>query len=510
MEVMEDMSVGFHDGAHDLFLRCLGRGHLGDEAAFVHHVEAVGDAQQLGHLRRDHDHALAFGGQLRDEGVDLVLGTHVDAARGLVEDEDFGAGEEPFAQHHLLLVAPREVERLLVHAGGADAQLLAEPLGHRVLAAAVDHAGRGDALQVGQRDVEPDVLVQHQAVALAVFGHVGQAVAHGLLHGADVDGLPVQQHLAADAPAPGAAEEAHGQLGTAGPHQAGDADYFSAPHLQVDALEEGRVGPLRVVGLPAAHLEGHRADVGCARRIAVRHLAADHGLDHAVLADGRGAAVHGFHRAAVAQHGDGVGHARNLVELVRDQDAGDALALELQQQVQQGLAVVLVQAGGGLVQDQQAHLPRQRLGDFNQLLLAHAQLAHQGLGRFLQAHLAQQRLRPVVRLHPVDDAVARGLVAQEDVLGDGEQGHQGQFLVDDDDAQVFAVADACEPALFAVEDDFAAVAAVRIDAGQHFHQRGFACAVLAHDGVDLSGLHAQVHPVQGHHPGEGLADVPHL
>jgi hypothetical protein len=44
---------GFHDGAHDLFLRGLG-GHLGDEAAFVHHVDAVAHAQQLGHFRRDH------------------------------------------------------------------------------------------------------------------------------------------------------------------------------------------------------------------------------------------------------------------------------------------------------------------------------------------------------------------------------------------------------------------------------------------------------------------------
>ena len=32
------------------------------------------------------------------------------------------------------------------------------------------------AAQVGQRDVVLDVLVEHQAVALAVFGDVGDAV----------------------------------------------------------------------------------------------------------------------------------------------------------------------------------------------------------------------------------------------------------------------------------------------------------------------------------------------
>src|SRR3990167_9951620 len=81
------ISTGFHDRSHDLFLGGFGRGHFGHETAFVHHVDAVRDAEQLGHLRRDHDHALALGRHLGDEGVDLVLGAHVDAARGLVEDE---------------------------------------------------------------------------------------------------------------------------------------------------------------------------------------------------------------------------------------------------------------------------------------------------------------------------------------------------------------------------------------------------------------------------------------
>src|SRR6218665_73495 len=45
-----------------------------------------------------------------------------------------------------------------------------------------------------------------------------------------------------------------------------------------------------------------------------------HGLYHTVFADRPGAAVHGFHRAAVAQDGDLVGHPGYFVELVGDQD----------------------------------------------------------------------------------------------------------------------------------------------------------------------------------------------
>ncbi len=42
------------------------------------------------------------------------------------------------------------------------------------------------------------------------------------------------------------------------------------------------------------------------------------------------------------------------------------------EQRQQRVAVAFVEAGGGLVEDQQLHLLGERLGDFDQLLLADA------------------------------------------------------------------------------------------------------------------------------------------
>ncbi len=69
---------------------------------------------------------------------------------------------------------------------------------------------------------------------------------------------------------------------------------------------------------------------------------------------------------------------------------------------------------------------------------------------------------------------ARGFVAEEDVLGDRQQRNQRQFLVDDDDAGVFRVADGGELALGALEEDLPVIAAVGIDAGQHLHQGGLA------------------------------------
>src|SRR6267142_4879097 len=90
--------AGVHDGTHDALLRRLLGAEFGHEATLVHHVDAIAHAQQLGHLRRDHQDAFSLVRQLVDDGVDLVLCAHVDAARGLVEKEHFGLRKEPLRQ----------------------------------------------------------------------------------------------------------------------------------------------------------------------------------------------------------------------------------------------------------------------------------------------------------------------------------------------------------------------------------------------------------------------------
>ena len=55
-------------------------------AALAHDERCDRTPDQLRQLRRDHDDALPLCGELVDDRVDLELGAHVDAARGLVED----------------------------------------------------------------------------------------------------------------------------------------------------------------------------------------------------------------------------------------------------------------------------------------------------------------------------------------------------------------------------------------------------------------------------------------
>ena len=103
------------------------------------------DGQQLGQLARGHDDGPALGGQPADQSVDLGLGADVDAAGGLVEQEDLRLDQEPAGEDALLLVAAREAGDRDVAAGRLDRQLLDRPGDGAVLGARVDRAGRRSA-----------------------------------------------------------------------------------------------------------------------------------------------------------------------------------------------------------------------------------------------------------------------------------------------------------------------------------------------------------------------------
>lgn len=60
------------------------------------------------------DHAVALLGDLVDQVEDLLLGAHVDALGGFVEDVHVGVGVEPLGHNHLLLVAAGQVAHQLM------------------------------------------------------------------------------------------------------------------------------------------------------------------------------------------------------------------------------------------------------------------------------------------------------------------------------------------------------------------------------------------------------------
>ena len=80
-------------------------------------------------------------GQPVHQVVDLDLGADVDAARGLVEDEDARVAGQPLAEHHLLLIAAAQQPHLL-RRRGLDAEILDDRFGEVALRSG---AGRNPA-----------------------------------------------------------------------------------------------------------------------------------------------------------------------------------------------------------------------------------------------------------------------------------------------------------------------------------------------------------------------------
>ena len=88
-------------------------------------------------------------------------------------------------------------------------------------------------------------------------------------------------------------------------------------------------------------------------------------------------------RLAVAQDRRAVGDLGDLSKLVGDDDDGDALIAQAAHEVEELGRVIVVEGGGGLVEDEQTHVLGQRLTDLDKLLFAHAERADLGCYVFL-------------------------------------------------------------------------------------------------------------------------------
>ena len=272
------------------------------------------------------------------------------------------------------------------------------------------------------------------------------------------------------------------QLVLAVPGHPGDPEDLAGADLEVDA-------PLTICW-PRSSLGGQALDVEHGRgrmRDASVHdqldLAADHQLGQVVLV--------GLGRLALADHPsapndrDPVGDLEDLVQLVADEHDAVALGGEPPQDREDLVGLLGRQHGGGFVEDEDPRIAIERLEDLDPLLPADRQRAHLGLGVDLEAEPAAELDDPAVRLVAVEEeAVGHRLLAEEDVLGDGQDGDEHEVLVDHADAAGDGVGRAGDPDRRPVEEDLALVG--RGQPVQDVHQGRLAGAVLAEQGVDLA------------------------
>ena len=109
---------------------------------------------------------------------------------------------------------------------------------------------------------------------------------------------------------------------------------------------------------------------------------------------------------------------------------------------------------------------------------------------------------------PLGEAERAQLVAEHDVLCDGEPRDEVELLVHGGDARIHGRLGMRESDRPALPDDLPLVRLVH--PCQHLDEGGLAGAVLAEQAVHLAGPHVEVHARQRDHAGEALHDAAHL
>ena len=127
-----------------------------------------------------------------------------------------------------------------------------------------------------------------------------------------------------------------------------------------------------------------------------------------------------------------------------------------------------------------------------------------------QTELLEQLRGSRVHRSPIDHtgpAAAERLLAQEQVLGDREPGDHVDFLVDHADAGVLHGPGTSRLHGAAAEQQAARIGPM--DAGQDFHEGGFAGSVLTHQRMHFARPQIEINTLQGLHARESLADPLH-
>ena len=265
------------------------------------------------------------------------------------------------------------------------------------------------------------------------------------------------------------------ELGLAVALDARDAEDLAGMDGEGDAVEDraAREALEREVLHPQDDAVGDRRLLRAGRG----QLRADHELGELAGVDALG--VHRVDGGSAPDHGDAVGDAEHLVELVRDEQDRQALLLELAQVVEELVDLLRHQHRRGLVEDEGLGTAVEHLEDLDPLAVAHAEVLDELVGVDVEAVVVGDAVDLGAGL--VADAVQL-LGAQDDVLEDGEVVGQHEVLEHHADPGLDGVRGRVQAHHLAVDRDGALVGT--LDAVEDLHQGRLAGAVLAHDRVD--------------------------
>ena len=236
----------------------------------------------------------------------------------------------------------------------------------------------------------------------------------------------------------------------------------------------------------------------------VGDLATNHVLDQ--LIGGRSLGRHGGDVFAVLEHRDPVGNGKNLFQPVRDENNRHAPIAQRAQRGEEELDLVFIQGGGGFVKNEELRLGDECLGELDKLSLGERKLSCMGAGIDLDLEIVEDAGRFGLDERIVDLAKTGSRhPAQEDIFRHGQVWAEAQLLVNRGNADRFGLV-GCQSLIWnAVEGDRARIRLMH--PGNQIDPGALAGAVFAHEGVDLTRINIEAHPVEHHIASERLGQV---
>src|SRR5450756_243533 len=207
---------------------------------------------------------------------------------------------------------------------------------------------------------------------------------------------------------------------------------------------------------------------------------------------------------AATQDRYAIGDLHNLFQLVTDEQDRLSLGLQFTHGHEQLDSLFRREDGRGLIENEDLSTSAQHLEDFDTLLDADGQVAHKSRGVHGQRD-ALRELPDFAHCPAVikEDTLVR-LIADDDVLGDGEPWNQHELLVHHAHPELDGILDRTDPDFVLVDQEVSARCCV--DAVDDVHQSTLARAVFADDGKNLSLLDRErdvvVRKVSGEHLGD--------
>ncbi len=349
---------------------------------------------------------------------------------------------------------------------------------------------------VRDRNIVADRRVYIKPRKLPVLGQQGHAASDRVGGRVDLDLFAVDEDLAGIGP--GYAEDRLHQLGSTRAHEAGDPQNLAPLHAEADVPE--------LLSRNIPDVQHGLADLDLLLVEHLGKLATYHLLDEGALGE-RGRWI-GAYVFSVAENGDLIGDPEHLVHLVRYVDHGAALLAQRSDDPKQSFHFRLGDRRSRLVHDDQTRFIGNCLRNLHQLNVRDAELDHLFLG--IEFYLETIEKLPRVLVHPfhVDQTVPFDFFTPEkNIFGDRHVRDGAQFLVDHRNALREGEVRVGNVELFSPERDRAGIGNVNAD--QTFHERGFACSVLAHEGVHGSLADVEPDVIQGANARELLGDIFH-